>query len=126
MTKIKKENFRHIIQEDKGNVVSILERDPYELSEELSTFCGLKYKVDSFRGVAKCVEGDEFNEKTGMYIADLKALIKYRHHRARRLELAAMEYEKQMNILQQAAMDEIEAMGKAEATLEKFLKSLEQ
>ena len=98
MTKIKKENYRHITQEAKGNVVSILERDPFELYYELGFVnSDLEYKVDSFRGVAKCAEGDEFNEKTGMYIADLKALIKYRHHRARRLELAAMEYKKKMD-----------------------------
>lgn len=62
--------------------------DPYAVSVESSTVKSISFKrfemnhqrpdcqILHFKGVAKCKEGDTFNERTGKIIAEKRAMIK--------------------------------------------------
>lgn len=127
MSKVYKEDIQYIVQEDKGNVIAIYPVDEYELAIEcMMVEPDLMYQVDAFRGVARCTGEDTFSEKIGKKIAELKLVCKYRHHRARRLQMAAAKYRKIAEELEEKSVTELNALGKAQASLEQFLTTLEQ
>lgn len=79
----------------------------------------------SFKGVAKCLEGDEFNERIGREIASSKVDMKYHTVMAKKYEMLMKLYSKAIEELKVLHGNHIEKMENIKSDMDRCYKGVE-